>query len=227
MYAQTSSVLPAGKGNTQTMNRWDSMMASRRADDMRPLADPTLIGPPIWAGPRLRVEEGGECARDRINSRTWESVMNTGPLQTSAQQIYNASQTSLVYMDMNPTASRKSNVSYQQFPTYYPDPERGPTTEEDLGFAPPPAKLQIPARTNMNPFLQRLDFEKDGRNIIRELRSSVNEDNRELDTDIARRMSERNFTGMFISEAESKRASMLQAYDLLRPKQDDWNKSFR
>jgi hypothetical protein len=71
--------------------------------------------------------------------------------------------------------------------------------------------------------MQRLDADGDGsRNIIRELKSAVFEDNRELATDTDRSLTQRQFQDRWLPPKTAVDIQSLQAYELLRPKQDDW-----
>ena len=90
-----------------------------------------------------------------------------------------------------------------------------PTTESSL----------IPGLIK-NPYLQRLDPVNDARNIPREMRSAVYEDNRERDIDSSRLLAERQFTYRHIPEDESAKLASIQAYELLRPKVDDYKTQY-
>ena len=59
------------------------------------------------------------------------------------------------------------------------------------------------------------------------MRSAVYEDNRERDIDSTRLLAERQFTSRYLPEDESSRASALQAFELLRPKTDDYSKQYQ
>jgi hypothetical protein len=62
----------------------------------------------------------------------------------------------------------------------------------------------------------------DARNMMRELRGAVVEDNRERQIDASRHLAERQFDDRWLPAKTAADASALQAYELLRPKQDDW-----
>ena len=63
--------------------------------------------------------------------------------------------------------------------------------------------------------------------MIRELRSAVVEDNRERRTDADRILTERQFYDRWLPPKTATDISSLQAYELLRPKQDDWRANMR
>jgi hypothetical protein len=54
----------------------------------------------------------------------------------------------------------------------------------------------------------------------------VYEDNRERDIDSSRVLAERQFSYRYLPEDEAAKASAIQAYELLRPKTDDYTKQF-
>jgi hypothetical protein len=62
----------------------------------------------------------------------------------------------------------------------------------------------------------------DSRNIIREMRGAVVEDNRERQIDADRMLTERQFYDRWLPARAATDAASLQAYELLRPKQDEW-----
>ena len=157
---------------------------------------------------RVRKEYNG---RDAINSRAWDFFHATPATQVSADGL--RSKPGPVHMDMNPICSRTNTVQYRIQPQYIPDTSR-------TG----PSALSKPSNTfSQNPYLQRLDAEgSDSRNIIRELRGAVVEDNRERETDALRQLAERQFAGRWLPPKAATDAASLQAYELLRPKHNDW-----
>jgi hypothetical protein len=203
--------------NRDLQDRWSSYSEESRRWNP-PLHDPTKINIPVSASARIRFEPN---SRDAINSRIWESIQydtkspNTDDIQKAS---------SPVYQDMNPQSARNSSNNYNQQPQFFPDPPR-PTTKN--GIAPRAAEpIQQPGLVQ-NPYLQRLDATHDARNIPREMRSAVYEDNREREVDASRLLSERQFSSRFLPEDQALKAASLQAYDLLRPKTDDYNKTYR
>jgi len=184
-----------------------------------PLHDPTQINIPMSASARIRFEPN---TRDAINSRIWESIQydtktpNTAEIQQSSNPVF---------FDMNPINSRSSTNNYSQQSQYFPDPPRPSSTASSI--PPPAAQPVLAANPNNNPYLQRLDAVNDARNIPREMRGAVNEDNRERDIDASRILAERQFNYRFLPAETAANIAALQAYELLRPKTDDYNKTFR
>ena len=202
----------------EQQQKWDSLNEEMRRGNP-PLFDPTKINIPISASARIRFEPN---SRDAINSRIWESLQYDTKSPTS-QAIKEAP--SPVFMDMNPLSSRNSIQNYNQEQQFFPDvPRHAP---KQSGIAPPIAKATLEPGLINNPYLQRLDPVKDARNIPREMRSAVYEDNRERDIDSTRLLAERQFTSRYLPEDESSRASALQAFELLRPKTDDYSKQYQ
>ena len=200
--------------------RWDAITKDRIADMARELPDPTTMAPGL-SGLRIRREF---TAREAINSRAWDSFHATPPTAISSDQLYTKSGPQ--YMDMNPIASRTNVVQYRQQPQYIPDPVRG-STSVATGIAPAAAAVQPPPSLNsQNPYLQRLDAAgEDARNIIREFRGAVVEDNRERANDSDRSLVKRQFVDRWLPQIAATDASSLEAYELLRPKQDEWRTS--
>ena len=157
---------------------------------------------------RVRKENNG---RDAINSRAWDFFHATPATQVSADGL--RSNTGPVHMDMNPICSRTNTVQYRIQPQYIPDTS-----------ATAPSVPSVPSNTfSQNPYLQRLDAEgSDSRNILRELRGAVVEDNRERETDAVRKLAERQFNSRWLPPKAAADAASLQAYELLRPKHNDW-----
>lgn len=202
----------------EQQKRWEE-----RSGEMRrgapPLFDPTKINIPMSASARIRFEPN---SRDAMNSRIWES-MKYDPKELTSEAIKNSP--TPIYMDMNPIPSRTSINSYNQEAQFFPDPPRQPPKQSGVA-APIIAPTQSPGLIK-NPYLQRLDPVNDARNVPREMRSAVYEDNRERDMDSTRLLAERQFTYRYLPEDEAAKASALQAYELLRPKTDDYTKQFQ
>lgn len=205
--------------------RWASVQAERMTA-VQSVPDPTALSP-ACGGLRIRREY---AARDAINSRAWDFFHATPPTQTSSANMIRRSATDgapPVYMDMNPIASRTNTVQYRLQPDYMPDPVRKPMTDADLGVAPAAAAPSLPPPLlSENYYTQRLDAGGfDSRNMIRELRSAVVEDNRERQVDASRLLAQRQFYDRWMPPVTATDASALQAYELLRPKSDDWRSS--
>jgi len=196
--------------------RWDAYERSKRFG-YPGLHDPTAAPQTC---PILRVRKEYN-ARDAINSRAWDFFHATPPTQVSSS---NLQRNPPAYMDMNPIPSRTNAVKYRNQPEYIPDPIRGPATAESLGVPPPAGPITHPTKEmSQNPYMQRLDAQKDGsRNIIRELNAVVYEDNRELSVDTDRSLTQRQFMDRWLPPKAATDINSLQAYELLRPKQDDW-----
>lgn len=197
----------------EKQQRWDQLSEEMRRGTPS-LFDPTKINIPMSASARIRFEPN---SRDAMNSRIWESV-KYDTKQPTTELIKTA--TSAVYMDMNPISSRKSQQNYIQEQQYFPDAPRQ-SKPDDV----PVPKQQSPGLNN--PYMQRLDPVKDNRNIPREMRSAVYEDNRERDIDSSRVLAERQFSYRYLPEDEAAKASAIQAYELLRPKTDDYTKQYQ
>jgi hypothetical protein len=162
--------------------------------------------------------------RDQVNSLHVEQWQTDGPwLQNDRPDISGQR----YFMDMNPISSRKSiqNEGQDQQPQFYPDINRQPLKKTGVD-QPITVPKQNPGLIN-NPYLQRLDAVNDARNIPREMRSAVYEDNRERDLDSTRLLAERQFTYRYIPEDESAKLASIQAYELLRPKTDDYTKQYQ
>lgn len=203
-------------------SRW-SAYQSQRDVGMPPLHDPTIITP-TCGGLRVRREY---AARDAVNTRAWDFFRATPPTQISSTDLQSHATQIPVYMDMNPINSRTDANKYRMQPEYMPDPPRPTTTSTDLGIPPKPsAQTTIPPNGfSQNSYTQRLDAGgDDGRNMIRELRSAVVEDNRDRHTDSSRALTERQFNDRWLPPLAASDAGSLQAYELLRPKQDEWRK---
>lgn len=177
-------------------SKWQQFQ-SERTIGFPPVPDPTQFQGPVCSAVRIRKEPN---ARDFMNSRMWDSFRVTPPTQVSADMLQ--TKEGPRYMDMNPIASRQTTQKCRMQPDYMP------TTD-------------LPAKENStNPYLQRLDAAgSDSRNIVRELRGAVVEDNRERDVEANKRLTERQFVDRYMPPKTAADASSLEAYELLRPKQ--------
>lgn len=202
--------------------RWATIQSQRLSGGGAALPDPTAVGVGC-GGLRIRREGG---ARDTINSRAWDFFHATPPTQVDSANLSASARSTgrAVYMDMNPINTRTSDVKFRIQPDYMPDPPRAPPQSGDLGI---PGVLGTekapPNKFSENYYTQRLDAGgSDARNMIRELRSAVVEDNRERQIDADRALASRQFYDRWLPPRTATDASSLQAYELLRPKQDDW-----
>jgi len=200
--------------------RWEERSGEIRRGNP-PLFDPTQINIPMSASARIRFEPN---SRDAMNSRIWESLQYDTK-EPNSEEIKNSPNP--IFMDMNPISSRKSiqNHIQEQQPQFYPDINKQPLKRSGVD-QPIIVPTQNPGLIN-NPYLQRLDPVNDARNIPREMRSAVYEDNRERDLDSTRLLAERQFTYRYIPEDESAKLASIQAYELLRPKTDDYTKQYQ
>jgi hypothetical protein len=173
-----------------------------------PLNDPTKITIPVSASVRIRFEPN---SRDAINSRIWESL-KYGAKEPTSEDIKNAS--SPVFQDNNPISARNSQNNYNQQPQLFSDPVRTSTG------------VTTPTTTN-NSYLERLDAVSDGRNFGREMRAAVYEDNRDRQAEASKVLAERQFSHRFLPEQEAASIQSIQAYELLRPKTDDYSRTYR
>jgi hypothetical protein len=172
--------------------RWEDIQASRGMG-FAPVIDPTGMGIPTCSALRIRREPN---SHDFINSRLWDNFHATPPTHVSSEDGAGK------FMDMNPENSRNTTVKFRHQLDYMPT-------------------NQLPPRENSeNPFLQRLDARgDDARNIVREFRDAVVEDNRELSLESSKKLTERQFQDRWIPTQLAEEAAVLQAYELLRPKQ--------
>ncbi len=193
--------------------RWAAFESERRAL-APPMHDPTAIHPSVCSGVRVRREYN---AFDAINSRAWDHFHATPPTQVSSDHLRERGRP--VFMDMMPIASRTDTNTYRTQLSYMPDPVRTATTVRDLGVAPPAtAPVPPPATFSENLYTQRLDAGgADARNMMRELRCAVVEDNRERTTDADRSLAQRQFYDRWLPPKVAASASALQAYELLKP----------
>ncbi len=196
--------------------KWEEFNRERNFG-MPPLHDPTAFQP-CMSGLRIRREANG---RDAINSRSWDNFRATPPTKTSSEEL--KTKGSPVYMDMLPINTRTNTVNYRNQPDYMPTPPREATKASDLGVPPSAKNPTPPTSLTANNYTQRLDITGfDSRNLIRELRGAVVEDNMERDTDTSRMLTQRQFYDRWLPPQTATDASSLQAYELLRPKQDQW-----
>jgi hypothetical protein len=198
-------------------SKWEELEREKRAH-MPALYDPTAFQPACTVL-RVRQESNG---RDAINSRSWDFFHATPPTQISATELKHKN--APVYMDMNPICSRTNAVQYRIQPSYIPDPPRAATTSDALGVPPPATSVQAPSDTfSGNPYTQRMNAGGyEARNMLRELRGAVVEDNRERGVDAARALAARQFNDRWLPPQAGTDLASLQAYELLRPKQDEW-----
>lgn len=194
-YVETSSTAQ------RSTSKWDElqqMTTSSPGANFPPLKDPTEMDVPACSALRIRREQNG---RDSVNSRLWDNFHATPPTQTSSDHLKTTSDPK--YMDMNPVGTRKNAGQFRHQLDYMPD-----------------NNVPSAAKNSQNPFLQRMDAEgSDARNVVREFRDAVTEDNRERDVESAKRLADRQFADRWLPPQVAEEAAALQAYEMLRPKQ--------
>ena len=171
--------------------------------------------PTTMSGVRIRVEPN---SRDAMNSRILEQMPFTAARNIVPQDILNA--TKPLVQDMNPIDSRRGVNSYKQAVEFFPD------ADTKTGIQP---RAKEPERFMQNPYLQRLDAANEPRQIVRELRSAVTEDNREKYLDLSQKIANRNFSHVLIQgdQVMVQQVTNLKAYELLKPKLDDFSTDYR
>ena len=175
-------------------NRWEELQ-SITGMGFPPIQDPTHMSIPTCSALRIRREPN---SHDFINSRLWDNFHATPPTHLSSDDVSK----NRVFMDMNPVGSRQNAGTYRHQLDYMPGNQLPPT------------------RNSENPFLQRMDAGGDeARNIVREFRDAVVEDNRERDLESSKKLTERQFQDRWLPPQAAADAASLQAYELLRPKQ--------
>lgn len=181
----------------QQQSRWASIQAER-GYGFPPTRDMAELEIPTCSALRVRREANGD---DYMNARMWDNFRATPPTQVSSDVLARNTEDPR-FMDMNPVGTRRSGAQFRHQLDYMP------------------SVALPPERNSTNPFLQRLDAEgRDARNIVREFRDAVVEDNRERDLAASRRMTERQFQDRWVPPDAAKEMESLQAYELLRPKQ--------
>lgn len=181
----------------QQHDKWASLQAER-GYGFPPTRDMSELEVPTCSALRIRREANGN---DYMNARMWDNFRATPPTQVSSDLLAHDTNDPR-FMDMNPVNTRRSGSQFRHQLDYMP------------------SVSLPPERNSTNPFLQRLDAEgRDARNIVREFRDAVVEDNRERDLTASRKITERQFQDRWIPPDVAKEMESLQAYELLRPKQ--------
>jgi hypothetical protein len=166
----------------------------------------------------LRILREGH-SRDSMNSRMWDNFHATPPLFVGSDVLKHTSVDNPRFNDMNPISSRTNVVDYRRQISYMPDK---PIKVDASGLT-EPSKISYelpPSLPSANPYLSRLDpAGDDSRNIIRELKSAVIEDNRDRMLDSSRLIIKRQFSSSrYLPKKSIESASEMMAYELLRPK---------
>lgn len=185
-----------------------------RKEERSVLTEPVVTETPaLSAGLRVRVEPN---SRDAMNARILEQMPFTAARNITPSDILNASKP--LVQEMNPIDSRRGVNSYKQAMEFFPD------ADTQTGIQP---KMKQPERFMQNPFLQRMDAQNEPRQIARELRSAVTEDNREKYLDLSQKIANRNFSSVLLQVAEEEKITNITAYELLKPKIDDFSQHYR
>lgn len=175
--------------------------------------EPTPMPPAELSALRIRREGN---ARDTVNSRIYDNFHATPPLLVASDVLKKTSDPR--FMDMNPISSRTNIVDYRRQISYMPD-NIIKVDASGLTKVSKPVYELPPEFPSLNPYLSRLDpAGDDSRNIIRELKSAVVEDNRDRLLDSSRLLIERQFSGKYIPQKIASEAIEMNAYELLRPK---------
>jgi hypothetical protein len=185
-----------------------------RKEERSVLNEPVVTETPaLTAGIRIRVEPN---SRDAMNSRILEQMPFTAARNITPNDILKSNKP--LVQETNPIDSRRGINSYKQAIQFFPD------ADTQTGVQP---RMKQPERFMQNPFLQRLDAQNEPRQIARELRSAVTEDNREKYLDLSQKIANRNFSSVLLEAAEEEKLVNLTAYELLKPKIDDFSQHYR
>jgi hypothetical protein len=185
-----------------------------RKEERSVLNEPVVTETPaLGAGLRVRVEPN---SRDAMNTRILEQMPFTAARNITPNDILLANKP--LVQEMNPIDSRRGVNSYKQAMEFFPD------ADTQTGVQP---KMKAPPAFMQNPYLQRMDAQNEPRQIVRELRSAVTEDNREKYLDLSQKIANRNFSSVLVQVAEEEKATNLTAYELLKPKIDDFSQQYR
>ena len=146
--------------------------------------------------------------RDAANIRQFEHWQTDAPyLQMDRPDLSGAK----ILSDMNPTNSRKINGALYL--------QNRPMTAGQDSFT-------------QNPYFDGYAPEYDPRNAVRELRSAVYENRFEKGLHESKRLLERSFTTQWLEPTYAQDNNLttlnsLEAYEILKPQQDDITRSFR
>ena len=185
-----------------------------RKEERSVLNEPVATeAPVISAGIRVRVEPN---TRDAMNTRILEQMPFTAARNITPNDFLKANKP--LVQEMNPIDSRRGVNSYKQAMEFFPD------ADTQTGIQP---KMKAPPAFMQNPYLQRMDAQNEPRQIVRELRSAVTEDNREKYLDLSQKIANRNFSSVLLQVAEEEKITNLTAYELLKPKIDDFSHQYR
>jgi hypothetical protein len=167
-------------------------------------AGPVRIPPPKL---QLRVRRETNTA-DTVNARQFEKWVSSVPVVQGGVAVDPPSDMKPAYYDMAPLSSRTDKRDYRQSQPFV---ATGPSLA-------------------MNPYFDRYDPTRDPRNMIREMRGVVYEEKQaDRGREESKRLAERGFTGRWVPEDLSEEFSKpsLMAMEVMRPKMDDINQTYR
>ncbi len=193
------------RGASRTQN--DARLSDRNAQTLSWAAPLPDFSRDVRA-PLMRAEWE---TRDTINNRAFNDTMASGPKAVTSATL--AAHPSHGAMTMNPASGRQDQRPYvtEQF---YPDARAGVRPER-----PPHSLFQ-------NAWLDGFDVES--RDVMRELRSAVKEENRSRDADISHRLVGRTFEHQWAPQGFGVQvARQIDASVALRPMMDDYQKTWR
>jgi len=204
---------PLGPRNVVDPSVFERPVGQAFRKEERSVLNESVVTEVPTTGVRIRVEPK---SRDAMNARILEQMPFTAARNITPNDILKSNKP--LVQEMNPIDSRRGINSYKQAVEFFPD------ADTKTGVQP---KMKQPERFMQNPFLQRLDAQNEPRQIARELRSAVTEDNREKYLDLSQKIANRNFSSVLLEAAEEEKLVNLTAYELLKPKIDDFSQQFR
>jgi hypothetical protein len=151
--------------------------------------------------------------RDTINNRVFADTMASGPKAVTSASL--SAHPSNGAMMMNPSSGRQDQRPYIT-EQYFPD-KQGPQG----------SRPERPSHSLFqNAWLDGFDVES--RDVTRELRGAVKEENRSRDADISHRLVGRTFEHQWLPSAFGTHvAQQIDASVALRPAMDDYQKTWR
>jgi hypothetical protein len=204
---------PLGPRNVVDPSVFERPVGQAFRKEERSVLNKSVVTEVPTTGVRIRVEPK---SRDAMNARILEQMPFTAARNITPNDILKSNKP--LVQEMNPIDSRRGINSYKQAVEFFPD------ADTKTGVQP---KMKQPERFMQNPFLQRLDAQNEPHQIARELRSAVTEDNREKYLDLSQKIANRNFSSVLLEAAEEEKLVNLTAYELLKPKIDDFSQQFR
>jgi hypothetical protein len=194
------------RGASRTQN--DERLAGRNAQTLSWAAPMPDFSRDVRA-PLMRAEWE---TRDTINNRAFADTMASGPKAVTSAAL--AAHPSQGAMTMNPSVARQDERSYTLAGQYFPDARVG-----ERPTKPPHSLFQ-------NAWLDGFDVES--RDVTRELRGAVKEENRWRGADISNRLVGRTFEHQWLPQGYGIQvAQQIDAAVALRPTVDDYQKTWR